>query len=249
MTTEPVTALPVSVAPTPNDPFGIMSVLRFAVSSNVSADTIERLVALQERAQDRQAASEFYAAMGAFQSECPPIEKNRLKQIVSKKGANHSYSYRYAELDQIARVTRPLLTKNGLSYTWDSATKDGMIFVTCKVGHVGGHSSVATFASPTKALTDSMSAQQEVAAALTFGRRQSLIQALGLTTCDPDRDGADAEVEKISEAQVKEIEERIVRTKSNRESFLVHFDIGDVSDLLVRDFNRARIMLLAKEAK
>lgn len=227
------------------DQSSIAGILRIAVESKVDVNTIERLVALHERMSDRSAAHEFNVAHAAFQDECPSIPKTSTAKITSKNGGGYSYSF--AGLDQIAKVVRPVLRKHGLSYSWDSVVNSGSITVTCTLKHVGGHSVTAQFTSPTKPLTDSMSAQQEVAAALTFGKRQSLIQVLGVTTSDADSGLADGQ--KISEEQAAEIEALIVSTASDRAKFLAYMGTDDVPSILARDFNRARAALKAKVKK
>lgn len=226
------------------DQSSIAGILRIAVESKVDVNTIERLVALHERMSDRSAAHEFNVAHAAFQDECPSIPKTSTAKIVSKGGGGYSYSY--AGLDQIAKVVRPFLRKHGLSYSWDSKVEGAMITVTCTLKHIGGHSETAKFMSPTKPLTDSMSAQQEVAAALTYAKRQSLVQVLGITTCDPD--SAIADGVKITEEQATEIEGLLTASGSDRAKFLAYMNVEDVPSILARDFNRARAALKAKAA-
>ena len=170
-------------------------------------ETLERLVALHEKAEARQAAREYHAAMAAFQAECPPIRKTSTATVVTKSGGK--YTYAYAELDEIARTVRPILHKHGLAYSWDSElSPDGaLLTVVCTVSHANGHTAHATFKAPTEAVTGSMSPQQRHASALTYGRRQSLIALLGLSTADADDDAAPAEPEHpVTPEQVQVIE-------------------------------------------
>lgn len=169
-------------------------------------EALERLVAMNERMMAASAAREFAAAMAAFQEECPPVRKTSTAKVVMKSGG--SFSYPYAELDEIARTVRPFLHKHGLSYSWDCKfSEDGSrVRVECVLAHANGHKATASFEAPTAALTDAMSPQQKAAAALTFGRRQTLIEALGLTTCDPDDDGRSEPEAVITPAQVLELE-------------------------------------------
>lgn len=169
---------------------GMSPLLRLAIENKVDVAALEKLVELHERVAAREAAKEFADAMARFQAACPAIPKSSTATVTTKSGGQ--YRYKYAELDEIARTVRPHLHGEGLSYSWDSVVSDDgkRISVTCTIAHANGHKVTATFASPTAAVTSSMSPQQEVAAALTFGRRQSLIEALGLTTTDPDNEVA-----------------------------------------------------------
>jgi hypothetical protein len=184
---------------------------------------LERLVALHERATDRSAAREFADAMARFQEECPPIRKTSTATVVTKSGGK--FQYQYAELDEIARTVRPILHKHGLSYSWDNElSQDGnRIKVRCVVKHANGHQTTSTFEAPTSALTQAMSKQQEVAAALTFGRRQTLIQALGLTTTDPDSDGPQEPEACITADQVLLLEDLADRAPSGTRARLLAY--------------------------
>ena len=116
-----------------------------------------------------------------------PIKKTSEAEILDREGGL-KYRYKYAELDEIARTVVPILHKFGLSYSWDSSLAEGIMTVVCTLRHVNTYETTATFGCPTESKAG-MSEQQKSAGALTFARRQSLIQVLGLTTCDPDNDG------------------------------------------------------------
>lgn len=237
---EPTTALEVHAEPVTE----IGGILRLAVEKNVSIDTIERLVALMERSEARNAAMAFNVALASFKSECPPIRKTSRATITS--GSGGQYSYNYAELDEIDRTTRPLLTKFGLSYSWDMNMEDTKLSCVCTLRHVEGHAQTAQFITPTTALSK-MSDQQKVASALTYAKRQSLIQVLGLTTTDPDNDGADER--KIDEAQAHTIQEWIDQAKPDMPKFLEYMRVEKVSDIRARDFQKALTALKAKARK
>lgn len=189
-------------------PASMPELFKLAVEKG-GVDALERLAALHERMMDRDSAREFAAAMAAFQEECPPVPKTSTAKVTTKSGGQ--YAYQYAELDEIARTVRPILHKHGLSYSWDSALSEGggMLEVVCTIAHSNGHKTTAKFTAPTEALTQAMSPQQRHAAALTFGRRQTLIQALGLTTTDPDSEAREEDSAVISPAQVEVLEELI----------------------------------------
>lgn len=230
-------------APGSAAPSDILHILSAAVDRNVPVDTIERLVALKERMDARTAAMDFNLALSAFQSECPPIPKSSSAEITTNSGSKYKYSY--AELDQIAKVTRPILTKHGLSYTWDSDVEGDKLVCICTVRHISGHAQAAKFALPTTTKSG-MSDQQKVAAALTYARRQSLIQALGLTTTDADTDSAAQAVEKITDDQAKELEALVKASGADLARFLTYMRAPSIADIRARDFTTAKTALQAK---
>jgi len=169
-------------------PLAIVELLRLAIEKNIPVEALERLQALHERVSDRQAASEFAHAMAAFQANCPPIAKNKKADIATRSGTN--FQYTFADLPQIAKTIAPHLQAVGLAYTWDSKVADKQIVCACILQHVNGHKQVASFTCPVESGAG-MSEQQKYAAALSFARRQSLVQVLGLCTVDPEAETMD----------------------------------------------------------
>lgn len=215
-------------------PTAIIELLQTAVEHGLPVETLERLQALHERVSDRAAATEFARELAAFQEECPPIAKTSTANVTSKTGAR--YSYRYAELDQIARVVRPFLAKRGFSYTWDSEVRDRMLHCVCVLRHVNGHAERANFGAPVESPAG-MSEQQKHASALTYARRQSLVQVLGLTMTEPDTDGANPEP--ITAAQADDLRDLIEECGANLTRFLKWAKIERLEDLPARDFESA----------
>lgn len=204
--------------------------LNHALDKGIDTDKLEKLVELYERMQDREAAKEFAASLADFQAECPSIEKTSTANIVTRGGTN--YSYAYAELDAIATVVRPFLHTRGLSYAWDCKVADRILTCTCTLRHVNGHSVSADF--PCSIETSAaMSEPQKAAAALTFARRQSLVQVLGLTMTDPDNDGAGrpGPVGPITEERCRELNDLLIKAadawgisaEQEKAEFLKHF--------------------------
>ena len=226
----------------------VSSLVRLAIDKGVDVAVLERLVALQERVTDRDAQLQLNQALAAFQADCPPIYKGRTANIVSKtKGTK--FSYRYAPLDDIVRHIRPHLERHGLSYTWDSSVSDKLMHCKAIVRHVAGASLSASFSCPSDG-SERMSAAQSAGAALTYARRQALVQALGLTTADEDTDGgAEPEsVEPVSEFQLREVQELYdsVKLKVDFPKFLAFFEIEKMADLPAARFVEAKAMLERK---
>jgi len=89
------------------EPGNMVTLLSQALNDGVAVEKLEKIVGLYERLGDRAAAQEFSASLARFQEKCPPIPKSSTAKIVTKGGTN--FSYRYAEIDQIARIVNPLL--------------------------------------------------------------------------------------------------------------------------------------------
>ena len=162
----------------------VVELLRMAMEKGMPVEALERLQSLHEKVSDRQAAQEFNQALAAFQKACPPIAKNKTANIAGRNGGGHTITY--ADLPEIAMSVAPHLEAVGLSYTWDSTAEKGLLVTTCILRHVNGHRERASFTCPVESGAG-MSEQQKYAAALSFGRRMSLISVLGLTTTEAER--------------------------------------------------------------
>ena len=210
-------------------------------------EALERLVSLHERAQERQAARAFHEAMRQFASEVDPIPK--LQRVGKPNRDGSTFGYSYAALEDIARVIKEPLQRAGLAYTWDSVVNEGQMTVTCTVRHIEGHSESARFTCPTTA-SGAMSDQQKNGAALTYARRQSLVQALGLTMCEEDTDAADPEAfEHITEEQVATLEDWIDKVEANRKGFLDWLKVDSLADLPKSRYKAAVQALKDKEKR
>lgn len=166
----------------------VSGIIRLAIEEKVPVETLERLLDMHERVADRNARSEFVRAMAAFQAECPALPKGKPVDYTTKTGVRIRYDF--ASLDDIARTVRPILARHGLFFSFSSEESGGMLSVTCRVSHVDGHSEASTFrCSIADAGSPTMNGPQKTGSAQTYGQRYSLIQALGLTTAEPDHDG------------------------------------------------------------
>lgn len=228
---------------TATTPTTITEMLQLAIEKGVGVDALEKLVALHERVSDRAARTEFAAALSDFQKECPPIAKDSTAKITTRSGG--SYSYQYAELDHIAAKVRDPLHTRGFSFSWDSSTEGKMLTAVCTLRHVNGHSEKASFTLPVDSAS-AMSEQQKYVAALSFAKRMSLVQVLGLTTSDPDTDGMDPET--ISDDQASELQALAEEVRADDAKFLTYMGVKSYHEIRRGDLNKA-VMALEEKRK
>ena len=175
----------------PEDGGQISSFIEKAIASNVPAETLERLFALYEKGKAEQAREAFVLALSQFQGECPVIKKT--KKVLNKDG--RSVRYVYAPIDSIVEQIKKPVADAGLSYRWEVKQGEGLIKAICIVTHVLGHSESSDFDVPIDT-EGYMTAPQKFASALTFAKRYSLLNALGISTGDEDTDASDVNGEK-----------------------------------------------------
>lgn len=235
-------------APPPTD---VHALLDAAVRSGTTPEGLQKMVDLYERMADRAARDRFHEALAAFRAECPSIAKNRTANIAAAGG--NGYGYTFADLAQIARVADPILSRHGLTYTFDSTVEGGNLVTACTLRHVAGHTITSHFTVPVDSRAG-MSPQQKFASASTFARRYALVQVLGLTTCDPDDDGAGeaADAARVTADQVTQIEGWLSETGDAdgwRPAMLRAFGAATVADLPADRFDEIVAKLKAKRGQ
>lgn len=237
---------------------GIVGLLERALDKGHPVEVLSQLMDLQERIETRNARTAFFDAVAAFQDECPEIRKTKKATITPNNGRS-GFQYGYAPLEQITRTIRPILKKHGLAYSWTvEQSNEKTMHVVCVLRHIDGHEERASFPVPIDG-GGRMSGAQSHGAALTYGRRQSLIAVLGLTTADEDNDAPRGKetTKRITSAQARQLGDRLDALDANTQGFLEWLgglsDDGQpfyrkLSDILVSDYARAITAIEEKEA-
>lgn len=223
-----------------------VELLRIAVENKTPVEQLKELVALHGQMEQRQARREFFAALRAFQQDCPPIKRNSEAKIATGGGSN--YQYTFADFEDITTVVDPILAKHGLSYGFDTTLNKEQLEVVCLLRHDAGHEQATRFSVPTETKAG-MSPQQKVGAALTFAKRYALSAALGLTTTDAETDPRDLDPRLITDDQATQIEDLLTESKANRAKFLEFMGAGSIAEIRAVDYQRAVRSLEQKKAK
>lgn len=224
----------------------IAQLLELAVNKGMPAAELKELVTLAERMEDRNARKEFTRALAAVKAEMPPIIHSKKVDYVPKSGGRVNYSY--TELDELARVVDPILTKHGFSYNWSQTFEKDRVTTTCTLEHDAGHSRSSSFTVPAEN-NSAASPQQKIGMADTYAARRSLIGVLGLTTVDKDPRPAEIDPTPINGDQAIEITEMIKETGADLGRFLKHFDTESIEDLLAVRYDEAITTLRQKAAR
>lgn len=165
------------------------------IESNVSVETMTKLVDLAEKIRNWQAREAYYRAMADFQLRCPRITKSKTAEIISQRtGGKHSYDW--APLDAITKLVDPVLSDCGLSKRWDTkiiTSPNGvpLVSVACIVTHELGHfESSGELQIPVPSVEEGRGATtpQRVGSALTYGKRYTFCGILGITPEDEEDD-------------------------------------------------------------
>lgn len=157
-----------------------------AIDKGLPVETMERLFALREKVNAEEARNAFHKAIAEFQNACPEVQKT--KKVMNNDG--QSVRYQYAPLDEIIKQIKKPLMNAGLSYSWNVKNDPEMIEATVKITHTLGHSETSSFQIPIDK-GGYMTAPQKYASALTFAKRYTLVNALGISTGEEDTDATD----------------------------------------------------------
>lgn len=224
-----------------------MDLMRMALAQGPEGITaLERLAALKEREDARSARAAFFEAMTGFRAECPPIPKTRTNAQFQVNRNGVKQPAKYAALETIDLVARPVAARFGLAWTWNTrVNKAGMMRVTCRVSHVEGHFEETSVTMPCESSAGS-SAQQKYGSAQTYGMRYSLVAALGLTTADEDTDGAAPRgraqpdgPEFLTDEQVANLDDLIEELGVDKAGFLKYARVGSLSEIRAEFYDRA----------
>lgn len=232
-------ARPLAPAPASN-PY--MAMVHTAMDSGRGIEQLDRLLDLQLKWDAEQARRAWVAAMAAFKADPIVIEKRKLVEFTTRDG--DTTSYRHATLADVVDAVVAGMGRHGLSHRWDVKQETGQVAVTCTVTHRDGHSESVTMQAAPDASGKKNSIQQ-VASAVTYLQRYTLMAATGVAAKDMDDDGRHADVEDeeaITDEQAKALSDLIDVAVNNREAFMVWvsaragYKIEDIARLPAKHF-------------
>lgn len=116
---------------------------------------------------------EIATALAKFQGEVKNPNNTAVNPFLKNK---------YAPLNEILNVVRPILSKNGLSIVQDSSVQDGKVIITTYIFHTSGE----WIESSPLTLTPEKLTPQGVGSVITYGRRYALSALLGISSEDDD---------------------------------------------------------------
>ncbi len=188
--------------------FSPTDLLTLAVEKNLDVEKLEKLMALQQQWEDKQAKKAYYSSLSKFQFECPPILKSK---------AGYDKRYYYAPLDQIIKVIKAPLFNNELTYRWEQENKYKKIIVTCIITHVSGHSEKTTLEDQPDT-SGSKNAIQAMGSTVQYLRRYTLESVLGIATSAIDVDGQQP-TKKTTKLNKEQSAELLIESKIEIDNF------------------------------
>lgn len=183
-------------------------------------EVLERLIALKERSDAKQAEREFATAFASLQKDIGSVEAK--KGVPNKDG---SLRYTYAPYEDIMRHCQPILEEHGFSVTFSSEIKEDRVIQHCTLRHVAGHAQTNQFMARIGSGPPNASGAQADGAAATYAKRRAFCDALNIVA-EVDTDGADQDARSlgapITHDQAQTLRELVKETRSDEKRFLAY---------------------------
>lgn len=198
----------------------LMSVIeRVASDPNSDISKLEKMLDMQERVLDRNAAQAFTADMAAMQGEMPRV---------LKLASGHNTTY--ARLEDINDAVRPILQKYGFAVTFNIDQPDvKAVKITAILSHKQGHKQKSSLILPLDS-SGSKNAVQSIGSTVSYGKRYTVCALLNISTGD-DTNGA-----KISDEIVKK-KQKLSITNERLNAGIERIKSGEYSlELLYENF-------------
>lgn len=115
------------------------NLIALGLEKGASLEQMKELYAFKRQWEADEAKKAYVQAVTAFKANPPKIFKDKL---------NKQYGSMYTSIECLVNSAIPALSEHGLSHRWDSRQDDGLVFVTCILSHVLGHSESVTMSAP-----------------------------------------------------------------------------------------------------
>ncbi len=190
--------------------------LQKVIDGGITADNVsalESLVGLYDRMQAKNAEKDFAVAFNRLMAEMPPIQAT--KPVPNNDG---TVRYRFAPLEEIEAIVRPVALRNGFSYSFsEGPSEPGRITKVCTVQHSSGHKRVHPFTVRTSAPPKANDSQAD-GSTHSYAKRGAFSDAFSIIVDHDD----DARVvgKPIGKAIAEDLLNRVKLTGSDMVAFL-----------------------------
>lgn len=221
----------------------ISMIERAARDPNVDIGKMERLFEMHERIEARRAEQAFNAAMAAAQAELEPVARGRKNEHTKSK---------YAELEAIYAMAKPIITKHGFGPTFGPAKADtpNHIKIVCDLAHAGGFSKRYEGEFPLDGAglkgTSNKTDIQATGSSFTYARRYMTLLIFDIATKD-DRDGNATDKTPPKANALDEIKALIAETSADLGWICNNYSIETLDDMTARQADHCKAGLLARK--
>ncbi len=197
--------------------------LQAVIDKGVTSDNVkslEALVGLYERMQDRDAVKQFNEAFLELQKEIPKIQAT-----VPVKNRDGTVRFKYAPLPDIEEQLRPIALARGFTWSYsEGASTDTQIEKVCTIYHTAGHSRRHPYR-VTKSAPPGATATQGDGSTHSYAKRGCLCDAFSIIT--HDEEDAKNVGASITESQAQDLETRAKLCGADIEALLKYAGAAD----------------------
>lgn len=215
--------------------------LRLLKDPDVSADKLEKFVALQYQAEARESEAKFNAAMAVVQAE--------IRQVAADANNPQTHS-RYASYSALDKALRPIYTKHGFALSFDTAESKiaEHILVLC---YVTAHKHTRTYRVDMPADGkgakggDVMTKTHAAGSAMSYGMRYLLKMIFNVAVGEDDDDGnGGGGAVKLSAEQQNAIREKCAKCGPTiLGNVLAEYKAGTLGDIPAGEFETIIVTL------
>jgi hypothetical protein len=242
--------------PTPElpPPTGMLALIdRYVRDPTISVERLERILALKERMDLKEAEIEFNEAKASLSEKLASYRIVRTKSVLydidkNNKAKGQQEAFKYAPLEDIDKIVRPLLVEAGMDVSYTTSAREregGGAVITARLTHRSGHFQEASIPIPLDT-TGGKSNTQAMGSTFSYGRRYTLCMLLNIVTIGEDDDGSGGY---IDDAQAKTIRELMISAGADEPRFLKYMHAPSVEEIAFRDYRKAISALDEKIAK
>jgi hypothetical protein len=227
----------------------LAAVIERALSDpNTSIDTLERLLAMQERVYAAQAKAEYITALAEMQPKLPIIGRKGEIIIKEKNTERIIQTTAFARFEDIIEAIRPVLGEHGFSLSFRVEKDADRVNVTAILSHRAGHSDETTLSLPMDT-SGSKNNVQAIGSSLSYGRRYATCALLNIVTRGEDDDGklsGDPGRELITHEQADELRDLMESVGADAPKFLRYLKVDTLAELPASRFGEAVAQLERK---
>ena len=217
----------------------IINIINNATSNkDIDVEKLEKLIELKEKHDIKESIKMFYSDFSKMQSDIPPIEKDSEIKI------HNRVQSKYASIDAINKVIRPILKLYGFAISFRIHVEDKSLKAIAILSHKEGHSEESTFTVPFDS-SGNKNAVQAIGSAATYAKRYAICALLNISYGEEDDDGNSAISKNylITEAQQKRIALLLNEDPHRISAFCAHFKIDHISNLAQENYSTAEALL------
>lgn len=228
---------------------GFLAIIEKASSlESIDVDKLAKMMEMQLQWEDRQAKKLFDEVKSRVSAKLSNIKVVKTRSVAydidkNDKSKGQKEAFRYAALEDIDKLIRPVLIEENLdvSYDVEPCALAGWHTIVCILSHAG-HREHYRMPMPLDTSGGKGNAQA-MGSTQTYGQRRALCAALNIITIGEDDDATGGA---ISAEQAKEIKDGLKETGLDVVKFCQSLKVPNVDEIKIKDYGRARTAIDAK---